>query len=90
MMNSDKTPPNIPDYDDLAFKPAMIWEELCEYAKSLDIDVFIGSDYFNLYGLNFNEEGNITFELGDDDIYFIATNRTYEQMKNIIDNLYGE
>lgn len=79
------------DYEnDLAFKPAMTWEELCEYAKSLDKDVFIGSDYFNLYGLNFKEEGNITFELGYDDIYFIATNRTYEQMKNIIDNLYGE
>lgn len=81
----------MPDYDnDLAFKPAMTWEDLCKYAKSIYKDVFIGSDYFNLYGLNFKEEGSITIELGDDDVYFIATKRTYEQMKNIIDNLYGE
>lgn len=81
---------NAPDYENLAFKSALTWDELCEYVKSLDKDVFIGSDYFNLYGLNFKKEGDITFDLDYDDIYFIATNRTYEQMKNIIDNLYEE
>ena len=77
----------MPDYEnDLAFKPAMTWGDLKEFAKQNKLyaphvtrdDFFVGVLFFRSNG-EIRANGTI-----------IAENRTYEQMKNIIDNLYGE
>ena len=72
------------DYKDLAFKPPMTWEELCEYAH--DRGALLHGNWFYFNRLNFAKDGSIRYAFTPD----IAKNRTYEQMKNIIDNLYGE
>ena len=76
----------MPDYEnDLAFKPALSWEELCEYAESKG--AIISDTYFEIENLRFHKEGGIIYsdEVG---YRFISKNRSYEQMKNIIDNLH--
>lgn len=65
----------------------MTWEELCEYAKSKRLDVVNHKD-----GLCFIRCSGVAL-LKNHKILASGTiteNRTYEQMKNIIDNLYGE
>lgn len=85
-MQGDLTPPNIPDYgNNLAFKPAMTWEELCEWARKRNMYVLKFTIFHK--GMYFGDDGKIGLE--NSNIIF-AENRTYEQMKNIIDNLYGE
>ena len=76
------------DYEnDLAFKPAMTWEELCEYAKSKGAEII--RDDLKINKLYFEKNGDIiVYRYGEP--FFFAKHRTYEQMKNIIDNLYGE
>jgi len=81
----------MPDYEnDLAFKPAMTWNELCEYAKSkYKAEKGFFESWFDI------ECGECVisfYNRGDVCVYgsLLAENRTYEQMKNIIDNLYGE
>lgn len=77
----------MPDYDnDIVFKPAMTWGDLKEFAKQNKLfaphvtrdDFFIGVLFFRSNG-EIRANGTI-----------ITENRTYEHMKNIIDNLYGE
>lgn len=80
----------MPDYEnDLAFKPALSWEELCEWAKSKEIEVYKSPyddfERIDYAGLSCFKDGSMTFAYET-----FAQNRTYEQMKNIIDNLYGE
>lgn len=76
----------MPDYEnDLAFKPDLSWEELCEYVKSKG--AWISDGYFVFNYLSFYEDGDITFPDGYDGSYFIAREREYEQMKAVIDNL---
>lgn len=70
--------------DDLAFKPAMTWRDLCEYAKRKN--AYIWKKNIHLNNLSFSADGKIKTSDGE----IVAENRTYEQMKNIIDNLYGE
>ena len=78
------------DYEnDLAFKPAMSWEELCEYVESKGGKVY-KSPYNDLHRINYKglslfRDGSVTFTYES-----FAENRSYEQMKNIIDNLWGE
>lgn len=75
------------DYEDLAFEPKMTWEELKEYAKKYDTyKEDADNRFFNLSNdLFFCYNGKIdTFN------YNLANDRTYEQMKTIIDNLFGE
>lgn len=79
----------MPDYEDLAFKPKMTWEELCEWAKSKGIEVY-KSPYDDFERINYAriccfKNGSMTFANK-----IFAEHRSYEQMKNIIDNLYGE
>ena len=76
------------NYDNLAFEPKLTWEELCEYAESKG--AWIGDGYFVFICLNFFEEGNIKFSDEYDVSYYIAVKRTYEQMKTIIDALWGQ
>lgn len=76
------------DYEDLAFKPAMTWDELCEWVGDrAELGYF--KSWFDME----NNDARFTFYNGGDVVVngvTIAENRTYEQMKNIIDNLYGE
>lgn len=79
---------NTPDYnEDLAFKPEFTWKELCGYAKSKG--ALIGDGNFEFENLTFFEDGDITFSEGFDGFYYIARKRTYEQMKTIIEALWG-
>lgn len=79
----------MPDYEnDLAFKPAMSWDELCEYAKSKCASICDG--YFEHKYLSFYQDGDVIFTDLDGYYYTIASKRSYEQMKNIIDNLWSE
>lgn len=77
------------DYEDLASKHAMTWEELCEWAKSKGIKVYKSPyddfERIDYAGLSCFKDGSMTFAYET-----FAEHRTYEQMKNIIDNLYGE
>lgn len=78
----------MPDYEnDLAFKPAMTWEDLCVYAHERGF--VLHGDWIYSNRLCFLKTGEIIMT-GLDAYYVLAANRTYEQMKNIIDNLYGE
>lgn len=75
------------DYKDLAFKPEMTWIDLCEYAKNKQLDVVNCKDglcFIRCNGVILIKNNRILAS------GIITENRTYEQMKNIIDNLYGE
>lgn len=84
---------NEPDYkDNLAFKPAMTWDELCEYVenKYTMSKECLAWGWFTMpckdkTELTFYSSGLVELEG-----FELAENRSYEQMKNIIDNLRGE
>ena len=80
---------NTPDYENnLAFKPELTWEELCEYIKNkgkfieFDNAIRVG---FRAGSLIFYQNGKIK----DGEGYKLAENRIYEQMKTIIEALWG-
>lgn len=84
-MNSDKTPPNIPDYEDLAFEPALTWRKLCCYAKKRGAEIEKGDTYshpvIHYKGCMFIKNGYVwigSYGLGK---------RNFEKMKTIIDDL---
>lgn len=74
------------DYDNLAFEPKLTWEELCEWVWSNKnkIDALVGNDYIEISCIDFNKDHTI-----DSDGITIAKDRTYEQMKTIIEALWG-
>ena len=76
------------DYDnDLAFKPAMSWEDLCEYAKSKWFDVVNSKEglcFIRCHGIAFIKNHRILAS------GTITDNVSYERMKTIIDALRGE
>lgn len=74
------------DYGDLAFKPALTWEELCDWVWSNKnkTDALVGNDYIEISCIDFNKDHTI-----DADSVTIAKDRTYEQMKTIIEALRG-
>jgi hypothetical protein len=75
----------MPDYEnDIVFKPAMTWRDLCEYAKRKN--AYIWKKNINLNNLSFSADGKIKTS----DYEIVAENRTYEQMKTIIQALYEE
>ncbi len=78
----------MPDYEnDIVFKPELSWEELCEYAKSKQLDIVNYKD-----GLCFIRCNGVIL-LKNNRILasgVITENRTYEQMKTIIQALYEE
>lgn len=80
---------NEPDYkDNLYFAPNRIttWEELLDFAKDFDWTYFaMTKNAFAIDDFIFYKKGKIT----KDDGKFIADKRSYEQMKNIIVNLFG-
>ena len=59
----------------------MTWEEFVDWAKELNAE--IKEKYIKLCGCFFWEDGTITNSWGDT----MSENRSYEQMKTIIENL---
>ena len=84
----------MPDYEDLAFKAAMTWGELCEWvyriryklAEQYIVIFEYDNKYIQVGIVRFFENNEVRTEKND----LISKNVSYEQMKNIIDNLYGE
>lgn len=81
---------NAPDYEnDLAFEPAMTWDQLVEWVKNSDlvckcIITMQSKDGFMLNNIFFNSIGNVL----TGERYFIADNRTPAQMQAIIKALF--
>ena len=69
---------NTPDYDNLAFKPELTWEELCEWA----VKETNAKEYFSLM------TGIKSFEIKETSTV-LAENKTPAQMKTIIEALWG-
>lgn len=64
----------------------MTWEELLDFAKNFECEYFaMVKNAFVIEDFVFYKSGKITKDSGE----FIAANRSYEQMKNIIVNLWG-
>lgn len=82
------------DYEDLAFKPKMTWEDFIDFAQKNGGALYLGCVVYK--NLEFLCTGEIclhedVFDNNGNDISIdIAENRSYEQMKTIIENLYGE
>lgn len=79
------------DYEnDLAFKPAMSWDELCEYAESKGRYINFGDGF----RVGFGYAGSLTFfrdgKVKDGAGYLLQINVYYERMKTIIEALWGE
>jgi GTP cyclohydrolase I len=77
----------MPDYEDLAFKPELTWKELCEWIKeNYDNAVIMKTpERINLNYVQFCKSGEVVHQF-----LIMAKNRTYEQMKTIIQALYEE
>lgn len=74
------------DYEDLAFKPELTWEDFCEWVKSKGRYI----EFDNAIRVNFWAGSLIFYENGkikDGEGYKLAENRSYEQMKTIIEAL---
>ncbi len=73
------------DYEDLAFKPALSWEDFCEYAWSKNVYPYtkvVAQPYIEIEDITFWKDHTIS-ACGVE----IAKDRTYEQMKTIFDAL---
>ena len=79
------------EYEDLAFKPELTWEELCEWAvKEMNakeyFSLMTGIKSFEFRGLEFSDVGIVKIkETGT----VLAKNKTSAQMKIIIEALRG-
>ena len=75
------------DYEDLAFKPELTWEELCEWGKDK-----IELGYFkSWFDMSYNDARFTFYNSGDVVVngITIAELRTPAQMKTIIEALWG-
>ena len=82
---------NTPDYDNLAFKPELTWEELCEWAvKETNakeyFSLMTGIKSFEFRGLEFSDVGTVKIK---ETSTVLAENKTPAQMKTIIEALWG-
>lgn len=87
----DLTPPNIPDYEnDLIFEPRVTYRDVRKYARELAkkkcLSFYSRAGYFRLDNLWVYKTGHICTGLDD---YGIKV-KSFERIKTIIDNLYGE
>jgi hypothetical protein len=66
------------NYEDLAFKPELTWEELCDWVWEMKskINALVGNDYVEILGIDFNKDHTI-----DADGVTIAKDRSYSQMQ---------
>lgn len=81
----------MPDYDnDLAFAPRVTYRDVRKHARELankkGLSFYFRAGYFSLGNLWVNNAGRICTGLDD---YGIKV-KSFERVKNIIDNLYGE
>ena len=83
------------DYnEDLVFEPKMTWEELCEWIRKEFSQKLIDSgETLNMYSRDFFFINNMMFvscgNILTDGRRYIAENKTPEQMKTIIEALWG-
>lgn len=82
----------MPDYEDLAFKPALSWDELKESVKD-KVKKIEGDVIY----VQFGDGNEVLFkpyhsiEFYNEDMWCeVCRNVSYERMKNIIDNLWSE
>lgn len=76
-----------PDYNDLAFEPEMTWKRLSSFAEEKGAYVMNDSSFMLNY-LTYDTDGDIVFQQNDE-VYFIARELSYQQMWNMIENLYN-
>lgn len=85
----------MPDYEnDLAFKPAMSWEDLCKaYGKDDREDCF-SIRLSDRQSLTFWADGDVSLRyIGEEGMNMrirLAENVSYERMKTIIEAMWGE
>ena len=78
---------NAPDYNEnLVFEPEMTWEELCKWVKDNydETIIIMNPELINIGYVQFRKTGEIIH-----DFVVINNHRTYEQMKTIIEALWG-
>lgn len=81
----------MPDYEnDLAFAPRMTYRDVRKYARELakkrDFIFYFRAGWFRLDNIWVNTKGRICIGLDEEGIKV----KSFERIKNIIDNLYGE
>ena len=81
---------NAPDYENnLYFEPRMTWDDFIKYCHNNKIEGLIDHDIFGEFLIidkfKFYKSGNVRL---NNIIGTIAKNRTFEQYKEIIHNLY--
>lgn len=86
---------NTPDYENgIVFKPELEWEELCEWVRSKATKLIEKGESLSMYSDDFFLINSMFFGKNKKILTagreYIAENVSYERMKNIIDNLYGE
>lgn len=88
--NIDTSGDNAPDYkNNLYFEPKITWNDFMNYCNNkvsnnkIDSDIF--GEYVKIGFIKFYKSGTIRLE---NLVGSIAKNRTYEQYKEIISNLY--
>lgn len=78
------------DYEDLAFAPRITYRDVRKYAKELSkkkgLSFYFSAGWFRLDNLWVHTTGRVCTGL---DEYGIKV-KSFERIKNIIDNLYGE
>lgn len=89
-----------PDYNDLAFKPAMTWDEFIEQVakfaqeKRPDLFYFSAKAEVVLGKLSMDQNGSIWVSYvdheGEDRWIHLADDRTYEQMLKAIESIYDK
>lgn len=81
---------NEPDYENnLFFQPKMTWNDFVDFCNDSKIGSLVDSDMFGEFvivnKLKFYKSGNIRL---DNIVGSITRNRTFEQYKEIIKNIY--
>lgn len=89
-----------PSYDDLAFEPAMTWDEFKEkvakfaHEKRPDLFYFSAKAEVVIGKLSLDQHGSIWVSyvdnMGEDSWVHLADDRTYNQMFNILENMYDK
>ena len=85
---------NEPDYkDNLVFEPKLTWEELCEWVRSIATKLIEKGETLSMYSEDFFLINNLCFckcgNILTNERFYIAENKTPEQMKTIIEALWG-
>lgn len=80
----------MPDYEDLAFAPRVTYRDVRKYARELakkkGLSFYFRAGWFRLDNLWVYKTSRICTGLDDSGIKV----KSFERVKNIIDNLYGE